>query len=140
MGDRANVLLKQEGTEIYLYTHSAGTELPEIVRNAMARSAAKNRYDDPAYLNRIIFSYIIKDVVFGETGFGISPRPLDGEDRIIVIDHDLHAVYHKDHRPPDEQLLSFEDFANKTEANWFNLKLAKAQVPAKTPKLKPLQG
>ena len=52
MGDRANVVIDDNGSQVYLYTHWRGTELPEIVRKALTKN---QRWDDPQYLSRIVF-------------------------------------------------------------------------------------
>ena len=79
MGDRANVCCKIAGDKsgVYLYTHLRGSELPVIVKNALIRG--KNRWGDDSYLNRIIFSDMIKHDIDGETGFGISVDECDSK-------------------------------------------------------------
>ena len=82
MGDRRNVVVEFEnGTSVALYTHWTGSDLPQTLAKALDRG--RSRWDDPAYLTRIIFSEMIAaeagdDVVavlMGETGFGIEPIP-----------------------------------------------------------------
>lgn len=84
MGDRANILVKEddEDSGVWLYTHWHGTELPWILKEALAK---KWRWDDAPYLTRIIFSEMTKNDVFAETGFGISTRPQDGQDRTLIV-------------------------------------------------------
>ena len=96
MGDRANVLVKSNKTEsgIYFYTHWSGYNLPQTVQTALKR---KQRWDDESYLNRIIFSEMIKDSVEEETGYGISTFTPDGDTRIIEINHEKQTVTFKDH-------------------------------------------
>jgi hypothetical protein len=77
MGDRGNVILTyEEGGEIYLYTHWGGSELKQTLKDALLRG--RDRWDDPSYLARIIFSEMIKDNIDGNTGFGIAPYYGDG--------------------------------------------------------------
>lgn len=67
MGDRGNIII--EDTGVVLYTHWKGSEIPNRLANALDRS--KDRWDDPAYLTRVIF----QDVIGNDnsiTGFGIS--------------------------------------------------------------------
>ena len=89
MGDRANIVIRSddatsEHNTLYLYTHWSGSELPKILAAALKRG--KSRWDDEPYLNRIIFSEMIKDNPMGETGFGITPYVTDGDDRLLVVD------------------------------------------------------
>jgi len=90
MGDRANVLVKSSDGNVYLYTHWGGSELPQVVRRALAK---KWRWDDASYLARIIFCEMLGLSNFDkETGFGISPIIGDGENRVIEIDVDRQSV------------------------------------------------
>jgi hypothetical protein len=85
MGDRANICAKSHSPEIYFYTHWAGTELPETLRKALLRG--KYRWDDEQYLNRIIFNEMTMGHERDNTGFGISTFVVDGDKRIIVVNH-----------------------------------------------------
>ena len=91
MGDRANTLVKSNENDkgIYFYTHWSGYRLPQTVQTALKR---KLRWDDESYLNRIIFSEMIKDSVTDETGYGISTFTHDGETRIVEIKHEKQTV------------------------------------------------
>lgn len=92
MGDRANVKIvsKHTGT-VYLYTHWSGSELPQTVQQALRRGA--ERWDDPAYLARIVFCEMIKgEALDGLTGYGISQECGDGEDRVITLNTDEQQV------------------------------------------------
>lgn len=89
MGDRANVKVVAGDSEVFLYTHWNGTELPTIVQNALDRG---QRWDDHSYLARIIFCEMVKDEVDGETGFGISSVVGDGDNRIITVNVDKQTV------------------------------------------------
>ena len=79
MGDRANVLVKDDKSKVYLYTHWSGEELPTTLQIALKR---KQRWDDSYYLTRIIFCAMVKGNEDGETGFGISSVVGDGDNRI----------------------------------------------------------
>ncbi len=86
MGDRANVVIPQEGHEglnVYLYTHWGGTDLPTQVQKALAR---KVRWDDQQYLTRIIFDAMTEGHVGSETGNGITAWPWDGMTRQVIVD------------------------------------------------------
>jgi hypothetical protein len=84
MGDRANVYIREaENLGVYLYTHWGGTELPEVVRVALAR---KERWDDAPYLARIVFCEMVKGSESDPTGYGISASLCDNSYPIIVLD------------------------------------------------------
>ena len=78
MGDRRNVILDYgNDNKIYFYSHWGGTDLPATVAYALQRG--KERWDDPPYLARIIFSELIRDEYQELTGYGISPDIVDTE-------------------------------------------------------------
>ena len=86
MGDRANVVIPQEGHDglnVYLYTHWGGSELPAAVQKALARRV---RWDDQQYLARIIFDAMTEGLVGAETGHGITACPWDGQGKLVVVD------------------------------------------------------
>ena len=84
MGDRANVVIKSEGeNDLFLYTHSGGYNLPTVVQHALQRGV---RWEDDAYLARIIFCEMIKGRESEETGYGISTYEIDSERPTIFID------------------------------------------------------
>jgi len=105
MGDRGQVRLVSEGSpDIYLYTHWGATELPEVVANALARG--KGRWGDDEYLNRIIFTEMIKDDVMSETGFGIGTAEHGDVWRVVTVNHDSKTV----EVTQFEKTWSFDDY------------------------------
>lgn len=78
MGDRGNIIIEGGGTfphPVYLYTHWSGSGIPQLLRAALKRG--EDRWNDPAYLARVIFQGLIgKDNDI--TGFGISTSYGDG--------------------------------------------------------------
>jgi hypothetical protein len=110
MGDRANVAVKSGEDIVYLYTHWTGSELPALLQEALRRGIS--RWDDPAYLARVIFCEMVKGAEKGVTGYGISASVQDGEDRVIVVDTDAQTVTIRNHPQ-----LSFADYA-KHGAVW----------------------
>lgn len=81
MGDRANVIVKDGDSTVYLYTHWSGSDLPRLVQAALERAYKGNRLDDGPYLARIVFCEMLKqDSLDGLTGFGISSTLGDGGD------------------------------------------------------------
>ena len=89
MGDRANIKIKSSEGEMFFYSHWSGSELPITLQNALKR---KVRWGDDIYLNRIIFSEMIKDSVMDETGYGLSTFVGDGDDRIVTVNTDNQTV------------------------------------------------
>lgn len=83
MGDRGNIVVRGPYGDVWFYTHWYGTDMKYILQRALARN---QRWDDAAYLARIIFSELIKNDVDGETGYGISTHMLDNEHGILVVD------------------------------------------------------
>mgnify|MGYP001564729155 CR=1 FL=1 len=85
MGDRANVVIKNGDEEVFLYTHSEGHDLPSVVSGALA---LKQRWDDPQYLARIVFTHMTQgsNSLKDTTGFGISATMGDNSYPLIVLD------------------------------------------------------
>jgi hypothetical protein len=102
MSDGASVYV-HDGSEpgVYLYTHWGGPELPDMVRTALAR---QQRWNDDAYLARIIFNTMTKGREDEDSGFGISASEDDG---LYVIDVDTAA---QQVTVGDEPPQSFRDF------------------------------
>lgn len=85
MGDRANIILKQEeGGKIYLYTHWGGHKIKQVLAKALDRS--RSRWDDEPYLSRIIFSELIKDDIDGLTGYGLTTYMTDEDNNDVEVD------------------------------------------------------
>jgi len=91
MEDRANILVKEDLNDsgIYLYTHWSGSDLPMILQKALAK---KWRWDDCAYLSRIIFDQMTENSHGEETGYGISTFFQDGDDRILEVNCDRKTI------------------------------------------------
>ena len=117
MGDRANVLAKENDDDpgVYLYTHWAGTELPHTLQKALAK---KWRWDDTAYLARIIFDTMTEGQQGNETGYGISTFACDGNDRILEVNCTHLDVKH------NGRTWTFEEYIKLSEAEvsrvWYN--------------------
>jgi hypothetical protein len=91
MGDRGNLGIKYENNEkIYFYGHYCGFDMFNILKNALIKG--KERWNDEAYLARIIFCELIKDDVDGTTGYGISPYICDNEYPIFEINPNERIV------------------------------------------------
>lgn len=88
MGDRNNIKITYStGESLYLYTHWRGSEVADIVDNALATSS---RVDDESYFARVLFCALLGDNLQdwrGETGFGIAPYAPDqdyGNDMVHI--------------------------------------------------------
>ncbi len=114
MGDRANIVVRQDEGDVVLYTHWNGDILADIVHAALSK---KWRWQDDAYLARVIFCELVKGSEQNETGFGISTGLCDNEHPLIVVDVGQQRVYlydEEDKLPPRDfvpsKSASFEDF------------------------------
>jgi hypothetical protein len=110
MGDRAQIAIKDSGTDrrVYLYTHWTGSELIPTLRRALAR---KQRWDDSCYLTRIIFCEMVKGDENSETGFGIdTAQHGDVYYKIPVLDCDTQMISWENTRGKDIPPVSFAAF------------------------------
>jgi hypothetical protein len=97
VGDRANIVIHDgNNPELWIYSHWQGANLPVLLANALNTPQAKSRIGDPAYLTRIIFCQIIKQVddLDGETGWGISTSMQDNEHPLIHLDTQTGEVWY----------------------------------------------
>lgn len=91
MGDRGNIAIFDAWTDdldaVVLYTHSGGTNLAVTLQRALDSKFGRGRWDDDAYLSRIIFDTMIGEARGGGTGYGITVNKLsDNEYPILVVD------------------------------------------------------
>lgn len=110
MGDRRNVIIEQDnGTDLVFYTHSKGSRLPETLAKALDRG--RNRWTDPSYLSRIIFSQMVKNEVMSELGYGVESKPTGstdyveaspGYDPVVSIKNQTVVI--------DDVTLTFEEY------------------------------
>jgi hypothetical protein len=100
MGDCANVVFPSEAGNVFLYTHMRGTQLPSIVKRALA---VRNYWDDPAYLARIVFQSMLglfregvlilpKKGPYRWSGFGIGTRITENQWPLLVLDCTVQQV------------------------------------------------
>lgn len=91
MGDRANIAIKQDNDNeyVWLYSHWGGHGLPARLQDALRRG--KDRWADGQYLARIIFQEMV-GTDSGTTGYGISTRIGDNEYPVIVVDPNAQTV------------------------------------------------
>lgn len=89
MGDRGNIQIKDafaKGDGVFLYSHWGGTELPKTLAYALDSPEGRGRWDDRAYLARIIFDHMTRGSASPETGFGIDTAEMDPEHNTLVVD------------------------------------------------------
>lgn len=83
MSTRGNVVIVEDDQpKLYFYSHYDSYDLPETVANALDRG--RDRWDYEPYLNRILFSEMIKDNVLRNNGFGIDTVKGDGGIEVYV--------------------------------------------------------
>lgn len=117
MGNRAQVQIhyaREDRTPVVLYTRWSGTELPAAVRTALKRG--KNRWDDSAYLARIVFCDMVRGDEDGETGFGIAAHPedVDGDYRVIDLNCRTQVItFIGDWGDESNRSYSFAEFIGK---------------------------
>lgn len=88
MGDRANIIVIDDDRDaenlrgVVLYTHWSGSEIKDTLKAALSK---RERWDDAAYLTRIIFCELVGPDR-GTTGYGISSFIGDNEHAYLVVD------------------------------------------------------
>lgn len=128
MGDRANIIVNTSYNDkkpeyVWFYTHWSGSEVPAIVRAALAKQW---RWSDPSYLARIIFDQLTRGRQGEETGYGISGSCVDSSYPFLVVDAptqkvELYGATDEALKRP-ERIWTFEEFINlPEELTWGNL-------------------
>ena len=89
MGARINFVFQEniDGPNVVLYSHWGQDYWQVDIANALQHSKA--RWGDTSYFTRMMISYLIKDSVLDETGFGIysvSGTNFDLGEQTVVID------------------------------------------------------
>lgn len=112
MGDRGNIAIRQSGDPermIFLYTHWGGSECPAVLQRALAK---RWRWNDEAYLTRIVFDELAAGDSGNETGYGISTMISDNEHPILAVDGATRMVGTVTSADPTTFVprWSFEDF------------------------------
>lgn len=73
MGDRRMVQINTEHGKLYIYSHSCGAVLPDIVKEAVDK--AKPRLGDEPYWLAIFVDQVTKEGRDQETGWGLMLKP-----------------------------------------------------------------
>lgn len=118
MGDRANVYIFDDNDPskgIYFYTHYRGHIWHDYLSSAL--EAGQGRWDDGAYLTRILATRMFADVAARETGGGISLDRIGDEYPILVVNIEKQVVYlaADETLPPPEDypVETFKDFTSR---------------------------
>jgi hypothetical protein len=91
MGDRGQVeIISEDSPNLYFYTHWGANSLEYTVADALERG--RGRWSDDEYLNRIIFSEMIKDEVLEETGYGIGFGMHGDIWKLVVVNYKDNTV------------------------------------------------
>ena len=80
---------KDEEKPVVLYTHWEADKMLNNLKRALSKH---DRWRQPDYLSRIIFSEMIKNDINGTTGFGILTDNVGDADEEIVVDCDRQEV------------------------------------------------
>lgn len=83
---KINIAIIQDKNQPAVNVYCHWMHLDEAVQRInRAIDSARDRWDDPSYLTRSIFSRIIEDDVHGTTGFGLSAvNQVDIEAELII--------------------------------------------------------
>lgn len=131
MGNRANIMLvlpksygpKAQNGGVYLYTHWAGHDFPEMLREAL--DFGRGRWNDDQYLARIITSRVFRNLVDDTTGGGIGLTIGDNEvgRPVLVVNLINNTVSFA--APGDEghparryATMTFEEYVGQDRAEW----------------------
>ena len=105
MGDRGNIVVDfGDRGKIYLYTHSTGSDIGQILQDALNSPEGIARAHDESYLTRILFNHLTKDAYSPETGYGIAPYAPDNEHPLLIVCPERQTVR------IGEDTISFADF------------------------------
>ena len=110
MGARCTFVFKQsEDQAVALYSHWGEDTIYEDLAAALQHAAPRLEMNDAPYATRMAISYLIKDNILDETGFGIyvcDPNNLGFMDHPIVINLIDRTV------EDDTGIHSIEEFIN----------------------------
>lgn len=116
MGDRSNIVVVQpDNSRIWLYGHWMGEDNFRVAGEVLSR---RERWNDHAYLARMLFSKMVEGDLQSDTGYGISNTMCDNEYFIVVIDPKQQTVHLEQYLWGQSELteitlpVSFEDFVN----------------------------
>jgi hypothetical protein len=105
MGARCNFIFKQsEDLAVALYSHWDADQMHEVLAQALEHAQPRIQMGDIPYATRMAISYIIKDSILDETGYGIyamdpsdqgfldQPITIDFTDMTVGNGEDWHSI------------------------------------------------
>ena len=105
MGARCNFVFKQsEDQAVCLYSHWDEDHMYELLAAALRHAQPRIQMGDIAYATRMAISYIMKDQILEETGYGITamdpsdqgfldhPITIDFTDMTVGSGEDWHSI------------------------------------------------
>jgi len=106
MGARTNFELKDHKGSVWLYSHWGGDN--KSTDFARALSHAEPRWSDTPYAIRMVISYLIKDNLLGDTGYGITSYE-SGEESYDPLSADFvsNTVSY------EQEVFTFEEFVKR---------------------------
>jgi len=84
--------------------------MEDDLRDVLSR---KQRWNDPSYLSRMIFSRMIRNDIDGETNYGIMTNNVCDAEQEIIVDCNRQEVIVKGWN--DNNTYTFDDFINEDE-------------------------
>lgn len=110
MGARCNFVFKQsEDQAVTLYSHWDEDHMYELLAAALQHAQPRIEMGDIPYATRMAISYIIKDQILEETGFGITA--MDPSDQGF-LDHPITIDFTDMTVGSGEEWHSINDFIN----------------------------
>lgn len=110
MGARCNFIFKQsEDYAVALYSHWDEDHMYELLAAALQHAQPRIQMGDIPYATRMAISYIIKDQILEETGFGITA--MDPSDQGF-LDHPITIDFTDMTVGEGEDWRSINDFIN----------------------------
>ena len=95
---------------VVLYTHWGAKEMEDDLRAVLSR---KQRWNDPSYLSRMIFSRMIRNDIDGELNYGILTDNVGDAEKEIVVDCNRQEVIVKGYDENDT--YTFDEFIDPDE-------------------------
>ena len=105
MGARCNFVFKQsDDLAVCLYSHWDEDQMHEVLAAALGHAMPRIELGDISYATRMAISYIIKDSILDETGYGITamdpsdqgfldhPITIDLTDMTVGSGEDWHKI------------------------------------------------
>jgi len=106
MGSRTNYELQDEKGSVWLYSHWGGDDKSMYFAEALEH--ARPRWGDTSYAIRMVVSYLIKDSLMDDTGFGLGSWEF-GEESYDSLSANFvtnTVIY-------EEEIFTFEEFLKR---------------------------